>query len=54
MPGMTGAALFAESVRLQPDAVRITSDANLELQTTRNFINNGHISRHLLKAPKGR
>jgi len=49
MPGMTGAEVLAESVKLRPDAFRITVTGYADLQALQASVNEGGIHRFLLK-----
>jgi putative nucleotidyltransferase with HDIG domain len=49
MPFMTGAEFLAKSVDVRPEAIRITLTGNADLETARASINDGKVSRFLLK-----
>lgn len=49
MPGMSGAEVLAESVKLRPDAVRITLTGHTDLKAAQASVNQGRISQFLLK-----
>lgn len=49
MPGMTGAELCARARDLQPDAVRIIITAYADIHAAINAINQGQVSRYLVK-----
>lgn len=49
MPGMTGPEFLAESVKLRPDAVRITLTGCADLEIAKASINDGRISHFLIK-----
>ncbi len=49
MPGLSGAEVLAESVKLRPDAFRIALTGYTDLAAVQASINNGRVNRFLLK-----
>ena len=49
MPGMTGDQVIAESVKIRPDAYRITLTGYADLNAAQALINEGNVNRFLLK-----
>lgn len=49
MPGMSGVEVLAESVKLRPNAVRMTLTGQTDLRSAQDSVNRGRISQFLMK-----